>query len=298
MSETFDGFAVEHVELDDTSIFFRRKGDGPPLLLLHGFPETHLMWRDIAPALAREFTVICADLCGYGASGAPPSGDDHARYAKRAMALDMVRLMAALGFDRFRLAGHDRGARVAYRLALDHPERVVQLALLDIVPTSEAFDRADARLALDYWPWSLLAQPAPLPERLLAASADAVIDDALGGWGSDRSSFPDEIRNAYVDALRDPAHVHAICEEYRAAATLDREHEAADQRSGRRIACPTLVLWAEGSGLDRWYEADGGPPAIWRRWAHEVSGHAIAGGHFFAEQNPDATLDALRRFFR
>jgi haloacetate dehalogenase len=207
----FDGFSAATVDVGETRIFLRRKGEGPPLLLLHGFPQTHLMWRDVAPALAADFTVICADLRGYGASFAPPSSADHAPYAKRAMALDMVRLMAALGFARFRIAGHDRGARVAYRLALDHPGAVEQVALLDIVPTSEAFDRADARLALDYWPWSLLAQPAPLPERLIGAAPDAVVDDALGGWGSDRAAFPDAVRHAYVDALRDPAHVHAIC---------------------------------------------------------------------------------------
>src|SRR5262249_47973792 len=158
----------------------RRKGSGEPLLLLHGFPQTHLMWRNVAPSLAERFAVVCADLRGYGASGKPPSRPDHAPYAKRAMALDMVRLMEALGWRRFMVAGHDRGGRVAYRLALDHPDRVSRLAVLDIIPTGEALDRADARLALGYWPWSLLAQPAPLPERLIAGAPAAIIDDALG----------------------------------------------------------------------------------------------------------------------
>jgi haloacetate dehalogenase len=285
----FEGFSSATIDVGGTKIFCRRAGTGAPLLLLHGFPETHLMWHRVAPALAQDFTVICADLPGYGASDAAADG------SKRTMASVLVGLMTTLGFARFAIAGHDRGGRVAYRLALDHPDRVERLAVLDIVPTAEAFDRADARLALDYWPWSLLAQPAPLPERLLAAAPEAIVNDALGGWGSDARSFPDEIRAAYIDALRDPARIHAICEEYRAAATTDRAQDADDQRTGRRIQCPTLVLWSEGSGLDRWYEC--GPLAIWRRWADDVTGHAIAGGHFFAEQNPDATIAALREFF-
>ncbi|GIL38314.1 alpha/beta fold hydrolase [Roseiterribacter gracilis] len=292
----FDGFSAATVEVGDTTIFVRRKGEGPPLLLLHGFPETHLMWRAVAPALAANFTVLCADLRGYGASGAPESDDQHAPYAKRAMANDMVQLMQAQGFARFSVAGHDRGARVAYRMALDHPDRVERLALLDVIPTGEAFDRADSRLTLDYWPWSLLAQPAPLPERLLGANPEAVVDDALGGWGSDRASFPDTVRDAYVDALRDPAKLHAICEEYRAAATIDRKDDESDRRAGKRIICPTLLLWAEASGLDRWY--DGGPLAIWKDWAENVTGRAMSGGHFFAEQNPGATIAALHQFFR
>jgi haloacetate dehalogenase len=204
-------FAQAHVDTRETEIFVRWAGSGPPLLLLHGFPQTHLMWRDVAPVLAQRFTVVCPDLRGYGASGCPPSDADHGPYAKRAMASDMVRVMEHLGYTRFSLAGHDRGARVAYRLALDHPGRVERLALLDIVPTVTAWERADARLALGYWPWSLLAQPAPLPERLIGAAPDAVVDAALGGWGTAASVFVPEVRAAYVDALRDAAHIHAIC---------------------------------------------------------------------------------------
>jgi haloacetate dehalogenase len=284
--------------VDETEIFVSHAGSGPALLLLHGFPQTHVMWRAVAPALTADFTVVCADLRGYGASGKPPSTSDHAPYAKRAMARDMVQMMRRLGFDRFSIAGHDRGGRVAYRLALDHPERVERLALFDIVPTMDAFDRADARFALAFWPWSLLAQPAPLPETLIAAAPEAIVDHALGQWGSDPAAFPADVREQYVDALRSPEAIHAICEEYRAAATLDRIHDEADRRAGRTITCPVLALWAKGSSLDTWYVDAGGPLGILRQWAPNVSGRAVRGGHFFPEQNPDDTIAALREFMR
>jgi haloacetate dehalogenase len=294
----FDGFAAASIEVDETEIFVRHAGRGPALLLLHGFPQTHVMWRDVAPALTADFTVVCADLRGYGASGKPASTSDHAPYAKRAMARDMVQMMGRLGFDRFSVAGHDRGGRVAYRLALDHPECVQRLALFDIIPTMDAFDRADARFALAFWPWSLLAQAAPLPETLVAAAPEAIVDHALSQWGSgsDLATFPAHVREAYVDALRPRDAVHAICEEYRAAATLDRAHDEADRREGRTIACPVLALWSEGSSLDTWYVDAGGPLGILRPWAPDVSGRAVRGGHFFPEQNPDETAAALREF--
>jgi haloacetate dehalogenase len=294
----FEGFETGETDLGETTIFFRRKGNGPPLLLLHGFPETHLMWHRIASQLATDFTVVCADLRGYGASGKPASMPDHSPYSKRALALDMVRLMERLGFTQFSLAGHDRGGRVGYRLALDHPDHVERVALLDVIPTAEVFGRADSRLMLSFWPFSLLAQPDPLPERLMGAAPEAVVDDALANWGSDPTSFGAEIRAAYVDALRNPDAVHAICEEYRAAATIDVEADVHARQAGRRILCPLLVLWSEGGGLDTWYRDAGGPLGIWRAFATNVSGHAIAGGHFFPEQNPDETLAALRTFFR
>lgn len=292
-----DDFSSEVIETGEAAIFLRRQGSGPPLLLLHGFPQTHLMWRDIAPLLAEDFTVVCADLRGYGASSCPPSTIDHAPYSKRALAADMVAVMAKLGFPRFCVAGHDRGGRVAYRMALDHPERIVKLAVLDIVPTVEAWDRADARFALGFWPWTLLAQPEPLPERLLAATPEAIIDGALNGWGTPAATFSAAAREAYVAALGDPDHIHAICEEYRAAAGIDREHDAEDRRNGRRIACPVLALWAAEGALAQWYEVDGGPLVIWRRWADRVEGRATPGGHFFPEAHPMATADTLRAFF-
>jgi haloacetate dehalogenase len=285
------------IQTSDTSIFLRRQGSGPPVLLLHGFPETHLMWRSVAPLLASEFTVICPDLRGYGRSGCPPSTPDHAPYSKRAMAREMVSVMQQLGFESFCVAGHDRGGRVACRMALDHPQHVKCLAVLDILPTAEVWERADKRLATAFWPWSLLAQPEPLPERLLAGAPDAVIDDALAQWGSAPGAFSEEVRAAYVHALRDPAHVHAICEEYRAAATLDHEHDFSDREAGRRIECPILVLWSATGALNVWYEDAGGPLTIWRNWGDDVRGRALDAGHFFPEEIPERTADELRRFF-
>jgi len=291
-----DDFISEKIQTDETTIFLRRAGDGAPILLLHGFPETHLMWRDVAPFLARDFTVVCPDLRGYGRSGCPVSTADHAPYSKRAMARDLVTVMASLGFSRFSVAGHDRGGRVAYRMALDHPEQVEKVAVLDILPTETTWERADARFALSFWPWSLFAQPEPLPERILVAGADAIIDDALGGWGSPASVFPPEVRAAYAEALRDPAHAHAICEEYRAAATIDREHDRTDRARGRRMAVPLLVLWSANGPLESWYADESGPIALWQPWSVEVEGHAVDAGHFFPEEAPEPTAEALRGF--
>jgi len=293
----FEDLITDSIDVGETMIFLRRAGSGPPLLLLHGFPQTHLMWHRVAPELAHDFTVVCADLRGYGRSGCPGSTPDHAPYAKRAMAIDMVEAMARLGFGRFAVTGHDRGGRVAYRMALDHPERISRLAVLDVVPSGAAWDRADARFALAFWPWSLLAQPEPLPERLVGAAPDAVVDNALGAWGSDPRLFPPDVRAAYIDALRDAEHVHAICEEYRATATLDREHDAADLAAGRRITCPTLALWSDQGGLATWYAGEGGPLGLWRSWADDVRGQAICGGHFFPEEAPDETAAILHSFF-
>jgi len=292
-----DGFETAEIDTGETTTFARLSGSGSPILLLHGFPETHLMWRDVAPTLARCFTVVCADLRGYGRSGCPASTPDHAPYAKRAMARDMVAVMERLGFARFSVAGHDRGGRVAYRLTLDHPDRVERLAVLDILPVATVWERADARLALGYWPWSLLAQAEPLPERLIGAAPEVVVDEALSGWGSASTAFGPDVRGAYTDALRDPVHLHAICEEYRAAATLDRAHDEADRASGRRITCPLLALWSGPGPLGTWYAEDGGPLALWRGWADDVRGRAFDGGHFFPEEMPNETADALGQFF-
>jgi haloacetate dehalogenase len=213
------------------------------------------------------------------------------------MAQDMVTVMEQLGFWRFSVAGHDRGGRVAYRMALDHPDRVERLAVLDVLPTETVWDRADARFALAYWPWSLLAQPEPLPERILEAVPEAIVDDALGGWGTSPTVFPREVRAAYVRALRNPGHAHAICEEYRAAATIDREHDKADRAIGRRIACPLLALWSARGPLGTWYAEEGGPVGLWRAWGDDVQGHALGAGHFFPEEVPEQTADALNSFF-
>ncbi len=292
-----EAFASSYIDTGDASIFVRRGGSGQPLLLLHGFPQTHLMWRDVAPRLARTFTVVCADLRGYGQSSCPPSTPDHSPYSKRAMAKDAVAVMEALGFRTFAVAGHDRGARVAYRLALDHPDRVSRIAVLDIVPTAEVLARADWRFALSFWPWAVLAQAAPLPEQLLTNGAEAIVDHALSAWGTSADTFPPEVRRTYVDAIREPDRAHAICEEYRAASTLDCAHDRADLDVGRKIGCPLLALWSADSAVDTWYESEGGPLALWRRWATDVRGQRMQGGHFFFQKRVLTKLARSSRSF-
>jgi haloacetate dehalogenase len=213
------------------------------------------------------------------------------------MARDMVTVMERLGFSRFSVAGHDRGGRVGYRMALDHPERIERLALLDIVPTHTAWELADARFALAFWPWSLLAQPEPLPERVLVASADAIVDHALATWGSSSHVLPPDVRAAYIESLAAPHHAHAICEEYRAAATIDRAHDEEDLAAARVISCPVLVLWSAGGAVGTWYENRGGPLALWKIWCDDVQGDVMQGGHFFPEEDPVGTADRMLRFF-
>ena len=291
-------FRSSVVDTGEATIHVERGGSGPPLLLLHGFPETLVMWRHVAPVLAERFFVVCADLRGYGRSGCPPSAVDHAPYSKRALARDMVAVMTGLGFERFSIAGHDRGGRVAYRAALDHPHYVERLAVLDVVPIDAAWDRADDRFALGFWPWSLLAQPEPLPERLIGAAPEAVLDHALSAeWGTPADTFANEARAEYLAQLQDPDHLHAICEEYRAAAGIDREHDRADRAAGHRITCPVLVLWSGIGPVGSWYVDDGGPLEIWRELAADATGEPVDGGHFFPEEHPRETARALAAFF-
>jgi haloacetate dehalogenase len=273
-------------------------GSGPPLLLLHGYPESHLMWHGAAPLLAEEHTVVAADLAGYGASFRPAPASDHAPHGKRAMAADQVEAMAALGFERFAVAGHDRGGRVAYRMALDRPERVERLAVLDIVPTGEVWRRADGDFARGYWHWSFLSLPAPLPERLIGGDPQAYFDlhvRAGLGLGTAPGRYPAEVLAAYRRALDDPAAVEAMCEDYRAGASVDAERDDADAAAGRRIACPVLVLWAARGALPRFY---GDVLGVWRPWAPDVRGAAIDGTHFFPEDRPEETAAALLSFLR
>src|SRR5215472_15782275 len=284
-------FETSQVEVSGNTIFVRRYGHGPAILLVHGFPRTSLMWRFLAPMLAENHTVICVDLRAYGRSGIPASTDDHSPYSKRAMAKELVDLMVALGFPTFTLIGHDRGGRVSYRMALDHPKNVERLAVFDVIPILEGWSRSDARFAQTYWPWVLLAQRQPLPESYLLGAPKAVFDNPFG-----HGSFGPEILEEYVSTYRDPARVHGICEEYRAAATIDVEHDRADKDAGKRIECPMLHLWAEGGPLDTFYGKDGGPLGIWRQWAPRADGQAVKGGHFFPEENPDDTAVLVKQF--
>jgi haloacetate dehalogenase len=289
----FEGFAEHELPTDRGTIHARVGGDGPPLLLLHGYPETHVMWHAAAPLLAHRFTVVVADLSGYGASLRPAPADDHAPHSKRALALDQVQAMASLGHERFAVSGHDRGGRVAYRMALDHPERISALSVLDIVPTAEVWARADARLSLIYWHWGFLAQPAPLPERLIAGNPDAFMDDHVRriGLGAAPERYPEEVMAAYGRQLRDPGAVQAICEDYRAGASIDRELDEADR--GTPIACPVQVLWGKRGALELFYDD---VLEVWRGWADHVTGRALDASHFLVEDAPEQTAEELIGF--
>jgi haloacetate dehalogenase len=280
-----EGFEARDIDAGEATIHVRVAGSGPPLLLLHGYPQTGAMWHLVAPALAEDHTVVVADLRGYGASSKPQTTDDHEPYSKRAMARDQVAVMAELGFERFAVAGHDRGARVAYRMALDHPDRMERVALLDIIPTSEMYARTTMRSALGMWHWFFLPQPFDLPERLLAGDPDGFY------YRGREDLFAPEALAEYQASLRDPAVIHTICEDYRAGATFDRELDEADKGS-KRITCPLLVLWG-GTGpvgsLD--------PLSVWREWADDVSGGPIDCGHHIPEEAPEETIAALRGFF-
>lgn len=266
-------------------------GTGAPLLLLHGIPETHLMWRAVAGTLGERFTIVATDLRGFGDSGAPAVAPPRITYSMRDLARDQAEVMTALGFPRLGVAGHDRGARCAYRLAVDCPKRVTRLAVLDIIPTGDAYERADQAFSLGFWVWSLLAAPFPVPETLISRAPELFVNHLLDTWSGDGFVFPPELRERYIAPFRDPARVRAICEQYRAAPT-DTTRDL-DDRARQPIICPTLVLWSGSGPVAEWYE----PLAIWRRWGKHVAGRAISGGHFLPEERPDEIADEQLRFF-
>ena len=270
----------------------RHYGKGPAILMVHGFPRTSLMWRFLAPKLTENHTVICADMRAYGASGIPASTDDHFPYSKRAMAKELVEVMDKLGFPTFTLIGHDRGGRVSYRIALDHPKNVERLAVFDVIPIFEAWSRSDARFARTYWPWILLSQEQPLPESYLLGAPMAVFGNPF--WDrvpsatrfSKNTSRPIAIRSAFMESVRN------IARRRRSMSSHDR----ADKAASKRIECPMLHLWAAGGPLDTFYAKDGGPLGIWRQWAPHAQGQAMKGGHFFPEENPDDTAFLVKQF--
>jgi haloacetate dehalogenase len=294
VAELFSGFEEIDLPCERGVVHARVGGAGPPLLLLHGYPETHLMWHAAAGVLAEHFTIVAADLTGYGGSSRPSPADDHAPHSKRAMALDLVGAMASLGFERFAVAGHDRGGRVAYRMALDHPPVVSALAVLDIVPTAEVWARADARMAIGYWHWGFLAQPAPLPESLIAGDPAAFFrfHGAAMGLGREADRYPAEVMEAYRRQLADPGAVQGMCEDYRAGATIDRELDEADR--GRMIACPVLALWGLRGALPIFY---GNVLDVWRPWASDLRGRGVDASHFLVEDRPEEVVAALLEFF-
>ena len=289
----FEGFTLETREADGQRFRLRRGGEGPPLLLLHGNPQTHVMWHRVAPALARRFTVVAPDLPGYGFSAKPPPTPDHAPHSKRAMARPIVALMRALGFPRFRVASHDRGARVAHRLALDHPDAVERLCVMDIIPTLEHFERTDMAFALGYYHWFWLAQPHDGPERMILRDVEDWFDIQTSREPKDRGFFHPEARADYLAALREPGTVTSICEDYRAAAAIDLEHDRESRAAGVKVQCPLLALWGAKGRIQAWYDA----LAIWRRYAAgEVAGGAVDSGHYLPEEAPEEVLAWLDRF--
>jgi haloacetate dehalogenase len=287
----FPGFAQHRIATSGAEIQCVVGGSGPPLLMLHGYPQTHAMWHRIAPRLAERFTVVCCDLRGYGDSAKPDGGKHHVNYSKRVMAADQVEVMKALGFTRFRLAGHDRGGRVAHRLCLDHPYAVERVAVLDISPTRIMYGATNQAFATAYYHWFFLIQPFDLPERLIGADPSYYLRRKIGAWSGGMSLFDLRALAEYERCFNDPATVHATCEDYRAAAGIDLEHDAAD--ADTRVACPLLVLWGEKGVVNRMFD----PIADWRRVATDVSGRTLPTGHFLAEEAPEETLSELLEFF-
>jgi haloacetate dehalogenase len=287
----FEDFQLSTVDLGEVKLRVRLGGAGPPLLLLHGCPQTHMMWGKIAGDLARDFTVVAPDLRGYGESSKPEPVADHANYSKRAMAGDALGLMRHFGFDRFSVAGHDRGGRVAYRLALDHPQAVERICVLDIIPTGEVWRRADHRFALRYWFWPFMAQPAPLPETVIGRDPEYFFFQGM--FRGQKEIFAPEAYADYVRCNADPLTVRAVCEDYRAGASFDRLLDL-EQRGQRKIACPVQVLWGARSAVG----AMGDVLGIWRDWADDLTGQGIDCGHFLPEEKPAETLAALQGFFR
>lgn len=292
----FPGFQREQIKTAGATINVVHGGKGPPLLLLHGIPETHVMWRVVAPTLAQDFTLVMADLRGYGDSSKPPGGADHFGYSKRAMAQDMVEVMAHLGFPKFALVGHDRGGRVAHRLALDHPEVLTRLVIVDIVPTYKCYQTINQDFATVFFHWFMLVQPTPFPETMLENSAELFLKTMLFRLGGEApgKEIPQWVGRAaydnYLRCFRDPAAIAALCEDYRAAASIDLQHDAADL--DKKIQCPFLVLWSEKGPFHRMYDV----LETWRERAREASGKALPAGHFLPEQIPDRFLAEIKPF--
>jgi len=291
MTDFFPGFEQRRINTSGAEINLVTAGNGPPLLLLHGYPQTHLMWRKLAPQFAREFTLVIPDLRGYGDSSKPPAGPDNENYSKRALAQDQVETMAALGFERFAVAGHDRGARVAHRLARDHGERIERLALLDIVPTLYRFETIDQKAATSSWHWFFLIQPRGFPERLIGSEAEFFLRHQLSTLLRNPAKLAPEEFAEYLRCFKNPETIRATCDEYRAGASIDLEHDRADR--GRRLTMPLLMLWGQHSSQGSGYDV----LAVWREHAENVRGQAIDSGHFIPEEMPDEAYRALRKFF-
>ncbi|RDV00004.1 alpha/beta fold hydrolase [Trinickia dinghuensis] len=290
---SFADFTPFRVDADGVEIFGQTGGDGPPLLLLHGHPQTHRIWDRCVERLAKHFTVVATDLRGYGRSGKPASDNTHAPYSKRTMAADQVAVMRHFGFERFFVCAHDRGARVAHRMALDHPDAVERMMLLDIAPTLAMYEATDRAFATAYFHWFFLIQPHPLPETLIGADPEAYVKGVMGNRHAGLAPFEPDALREYCDALCSPGAVHAMCEDYRASATIDLEHDRADLERGRKIGCPLRVLWGGEGVVARCFD----PLREWQRVARDVSGRALPCGHYIPEEAPDALIAEIHDFF-
>ncbi len=286
-----DGFATRRITTSGAEIHLRMAGDGPPLLLLHGYPQTHVMWHLVAPALAETFTVACPDLRGYGDSSKPPSGPDCMNYSKREMARDMVEVMETLGHTRFQIGAHDRGARIAHRLAADWPDRIRRLAVLDIAPTREMYRNTAEAFARAYWHWFFLIRPHPMPETLINADPEAYLREKATTGASGSDVWAPEAFTEYLRCLTNPETVRAQCDDYRAAAGIDLAHDDAD--GDRKIDCPLLCLWGASGAVERCFD----PLALWRERARDVRGHTLPCGHYLAEECPEKVISAFQAFF-
>ena len=287
----FPGFTARKIRTSKATINLRMKGEGEPVLLLHGYPQTHAMWHKVAPDLARDYSVVCPDLRGYGDSSKPKGLPDHSNYSKRAMALDMAEVMSALGHERFHVVGHDRGGRVAHRLARDHARRVRTLTVLDISPTLKMYQNTNLQFAKAYWHWFFLIQEAPTPEKMLEGHVPFYILKRLGRGKSGIKHFSKEAMAEYVRAFRDPRTIHSTCEDYRAAATIDLIH---DQKDRTKLKMPLLALWGKHGVIEALFDC----LADWREVASDVRGRALPCGHFIPEEKPKELLAELRRFLR
>ena len=294
----FDGFSDEIVKTNKSFIHLRLGGKGPPLLLLHGYPQSHVAWHRMAPLLSSKFTVIAADLRGYGDSGVPMTDTSHTPYSKRAMAMDQIEVMLSLGFDSFAVCGHDRGARVAYRMALDYPDKVSHLCSLDVVPTADMWHKIDKERAIGAFHWTFLAQPRPKPETLIGYNPDFFLEWLLKSWAGKGFSFDEDAMKEYRRCFRKLDVIHATCEDYRAGATIDDILDQEDRLSGLKIQCPVLFLWGavRGFGGPKSGGSSINPLDIWREWATDVSGGPIDAGHFLPEEAPEEVCARLQEF--
>ena len=287
----FNNFKRSSIKLEDVEINYVSGGSGLPVLLLHGYPQTHVMWHKIADQLSKHYTVVASDLRGYGDSSKPPTDKFHEPYSKRRSAQDQINLMKSLGFDEFYLVGHDRGGRVGHRMALDHPDRIKKLVVLDIAPTYTMYTTTDMEFATAYYHWFFLIQPYDIPERMIGNDRLSFLEKKFAQWGRDSGAFTKEAFSEYLRCFTEET-IHASCEDYRASASIDLQHDQIDLDNGNKIQCPVLCLWGEKGFVGRKYDVI----AEWSKWAFQVEGHGLPSGHYLPEEAPDETLESILKF--